>query len=488
MKLNFLRGIQMKIIFLILLFFNCFDLQAKRHRDLPSIKPQNLSEIKLEIVSEGEQTEKVPLIDKTTLNMQEAVQIALQNKPDLKAYQYAIEESRMYSKQVLAGYLPTFGMSGNLSQTRGQTDPTLSVDFLASQLVLNFAGPIEQYKRAKKATQVVEYQNEQAKKTIRHEVEKAFLECWKVQRQNNAINALKKSSESTYQKAAHSNKVELLDKRDWLKSTADHAQDLSNIDNYYQGAMVSQKKLEFFMGQPIDLQITGIKELDSKYVNKKYHKVKLDLVLEEDGSNLTKKGIDFFYDLALKNRDELKISDKNIAIAKDDMRLAQGTRLPVINVTVAAGTWKSFGDPTQEIVPVKTRQNYQTVSANFSWNLFDGLVSYYQESQAHATMLKQMLNKENVTQQVKFDVQQAYAALLQSQTQLKAKKFDLDRAKNELTLQKQQFKIGIISKVELDSAQTDWDKSNFSWLDSKIDLESKKIDLLFACGYGEIGN
>jgi outer membrane protein TolC len=484
-----------KFIVLSLLFlssqFFC-GLQAKRDRILPSIKPQTLTEIHLSgehltgTSISDEKPEEIPLIEKTNLKVEEAVQIAYQNKPDLKAYQYAIEESRMRSRQAMAGYCPTIVMSGDLSQTRGQSAPTLDVDFTLQQLILNFAGPIEQFKRAKKVTQVIEYQNERDKKNIRHEVEKAFLECWKVQQQNKTIRSFKKSTDSDYKKAEHANRLELTDRNDWLKTTANNAQNLSIIDNYYEGVMISQKKLEFFMGQPVDLEITGIKEIDSRYVNKKFHRVKLDLVWEDNKQDITSKPVDFYYDIAIKNRDELKMADKTIAIAKDDVKLAQRSRLPVINVTLSGGTWRNFTDTLQETVTAPTRQNYQTVSANFSWPLFDGLQSYYQENISHATMLKEVLNKEQVMQAIKFDVERAYFAYIQSQSQLKAKDFDLTRAKNELALKNQQFKIGIISKVELDAAQTDWDRSNYAWLDSKIDLETKKIDLYFACGYGEV--
>ena len=477
----------MKKYLFIFLSVICLDLHAKRKRELPSIIPQTLSEIKLEVKDqEGQKEQDVPLLEKTSLTMDEAVQIALQNKPDLKAYRYAIEESKMRSKQAIAGYIPTFGISGNLSQTRGQTDPYLNVDFLANQLIYSFAGPIEQYRKAKKAVKINELACDQNKNIIRHEVEKAFLECWKIQQQNTAILALKKSTDSTYERAAHANKLDLVDKKDWMKSTAIHANNLSNVDNYYEGAMISQKKLEFFMGQPIDLQIAGIKEIDSKYVNKKFHKVKLDLIWNENTLDFLSKTFDHYCELAFKNRYELKISDQTIGIAKDNMRLARGSRLPTIGVSLSAGTWKSFGDPTQEIVAAKTRQNYQTVSANFSWDLFDGLKSYYQESEFHANMLKETLNKEQIKQQIQFEVEQAYRALIQSQNSLKSKKFELDRAKNELSLQKQQFEIGNISKVELDSAQTDWENAYFSWLDVKIDVEIKKADLLFACNYPEV--
>ena len=67
----------------IFIFFSiiCLNLQAKVKRNLPSIKPQLLSEIKLEIKDqEGQKGQDVPLLEKTTLTMSEAVQIALQNK------------------------------------------------------------------------------------------------------------------------------------------------------------------------------------------------------------------------------------------------------------------------------------------------------------------------------------------------------------------------------------------------------------------------
>lgn len=467
----------MKRLFIpLFLALSCINLQGKRARTLPSIKPQSLSEIKIE---------SVPLIEKTTLTMKEAVEIAYQNKPNLKAYQYAIEESRMQAKQALSGYFPTINLSGNWSQTRGQSSPSLNLDLTVQQLIYSFAGPIEQYKKAKKSKQIVGYQNQRDKKVIRYEVEKAFLECWKAQQQNKSIISLKQASESIYEKDAHANKLELIDKNDWLKSTADHAHNLSIVDNFYETVMISQKKLEFFMGQPIDLEISGVKEIDSKYVDKKFHKIKISLIWQEDHEDLISKPIDLYYDLAVKNRDELKISEKSIAIAKDDMKIARGSRLPTLNFSFATGTFKSFGDPTQEIVPVQTRRNYQTVSANISWPIFDGLTSYYKESEAHATKLKEILNKEQITQEVKFDVERAYFTYIQFQTQFKAKQFDLERASNELQLKKQQFNIGDISKVDLDVAQASWDNSYYSWLESKIDIELKKRDLLFSCGYPE---
>ncbi len=100
-------------------------------------------------------------------------------------------------------------------------------------------------------------------------------------------------------------------------------------------------------------------------------------------------------------------------------------------------------------------------------------------------MLKETLNMEQTKQQIKFEVEQAYYALIQSQNNLKSKKFDLDRAKNELTLQKQQLEIGNISQIEMDAAQTDWENAYYSWLDIKIDVEIKKTDLLFVCNYPE---
>jgi len=423
-----------------------------------------------------------PLV-KTTLTMQEAVEIAYQNKPDLKAYKYAIEASRMKAKEALSGYFPTVSLCTDYTQVQKQQTPALNAELDVNQLIYSFAGPIEYYKQARKATQVVEYMNEKDKKAIRNAVEKAFLECWKAQQQTKYIKALYQSSTETFVKAEHSNKLQLLDKSAWLKSTSDYAANLATVDNYYETVEIARQKLEFFMGQPLDLEVSDVRHPNHKIIDDKTYKLKVQLLRDEKNED---KAVDvqplgLYFKYAVENREELKIALKNAAIAKDSVKIAQGSRLPTVSLYMNTGTTKVLqSDPD---VYIGRRQSYYTISARVSWPIFDGLLSYFQENEAHATMLKELLNKDQAAQQAKYDVEQTYHTLMASHTTFKSKQLELKYAKNELKLKNQQFAIGDISKVDLEGAKSDYEKYFYSWLEAKTDVELKKRDLLLACGY-----
>lgn len=407
----------------------------------------------------------------TTLTIQEAIEIAYQNKPNLLQYKHAIEEARMRSKQALAGYFPSVAFASGFRQTQGEGEMHNTSTITVNQLIYSFAGPIEQYKRARKETEKVRLAEDKDKKEMRHEVELAFIECWKLQQQRAYFNAFHTSSRETFEKAKTSNKVDLLDKTDWLKSNSDYATALSTIDNYYDTAFVGQKKLEFFMGQAINL---GIQR------NQKQPEILfIDLVWDTKKQEKPLKSLDLYYKYALKNRDELKIASKTIDIARDDVSIAQRSRLPVISATASAG---HLGQ-SENAIPRPPRYT-NSLGISMSWNIFDG-TSHFRENEVHATMLKEILNKEHAAQTINFAIQQAFYALNQARMQLKAKNIELSYAHNAHDLAKQKLEIGDISKVEYEIAKSDWEKTYFSWLELKANTAIKERDLYFACGYPE---
>jgi outer membrane protein TolC len=420
----------------------------------------------------------------TTLTLQEAIEIALQNKPNLQAYKHAIEASKAKGMQVWADYLPQVGLTTNISQGLAQGDPQTNITLDAQQLVYTFAGPIEKYKMAKKQTNIVELSSDKDKKAVRNAVEAAFLECWKVQRQQATVLALHQSSTVTYQKQAHANKLQLLDKNEWLKSNTDHAQNLALIDNYYQGVELTQKKLEFFMGQPIDLALTKL-EKPTSTPGKKQHI--LTLALEWQAPEAIKPlPLTTYYKCAMKSREELKIADKNVGVAKDQVYIAQRSNLPRLDVVASTGYQSRESTAVSVLVGNMgslPARNFYSFGARVTWPIFNGLLNDYIEKEAHATMLKEILTKDQALQDIKLAVDTAYYALNQTLITIKAKKIDLIYTRNNLKLKKLQFKVGDISKIELDAAVTEWERAEYAWLDLVTDAAIKERNLAFACGY-----
>jgi outer membrane protein TolC len=191
----------------------------------------------------------------------------------------------------------------------------------------------------------------------------------------------------------------------------------------------------------------------------------------------------------MKNREELKIADKTVGIAKDTMYIAQRSNLPSVSV------YGNTGYMSQESTPLgvaeeqlthgtqKAPRNFYQFGAKVTWPIFNGLLNDYAEKEAHATMLKEMLNKDQAMQDIKLAIDTAYYTLNQALISLKAKKADLVYTRNNLKLKKQQLAIGQISKIELDAAVTEWANSEYAWLSLVTDAAIKERSLAFACGY-----
>ncbi len=421
----------------------------------------------------------------TALTIKEAVEIALQNKPNLQAYKHAIEASKAKGMQIWADYLPQVNLTTNVAQGLGQNSPQTTIGLGAQQLIYSFAGPIEKYKLAKKQTNIVQLLSDKDKKAVKNAVEIAFLECWKTQQQQTSTLAMHKSSTTTYQKQAHANKLQLLDKSDWLKSNTDHAQNLALVDNYYQSVELSQKKLEFFMGQPIDLTLTKFEKPTTNPAAQKQHIVTLALEWQEP-KEIDPLPLITYYKYAMKNREELKIADKSVGIAKDQAHIAQRSILPSASLQASTGYQSQGSTPIGTLAGQLGQQaprNFYNVGVQISWPIFNGLLNGYTEKEAHANMLKEMLTKDQAIQDIKFAIDTAYYTLNQALINLKAKKVDLVYTRNNLNLKKIQFKTGDISKVELDAAYTEWERAEYGWLDLVTDAAIKERNLAFACGY-----
>ncbi len=194
-----------------------------------------------------------------------------------------------------------------------------------------------------------------------------------------------------------------------------------------------------------------------------------------------------YYKYAMKNREELKIASKNIGIAKDQVYIAQRSNLPRIDIVGATGHQSQIGlspcgiieGPLVQNVP----HNFYNIGVQVSWPIFNGLLNNNIEKEAHATMLKEILNKDHSLQEIKFAIDTAYHTLKQALVSIKAKKIDLVYTRNNIKLKKLQFKTGDISKIELDLALADWERAEYTWIDLIVDAAIKEKNLAFACGY-----
>ena len=98
-------------------------------------------------------------------------------------------------------------------------------------------------------------------------------------------------------------------------------------------------------------------------------------------------------------------------------------------------------------------------------------------------MLKAKLEKQDIIQLIKEDVETRYHELLQTIKQLKAQNVIIKQAHNEIILRRQEYAIGLITYVELNAADFNWEEAKFDWRSVRVQTEITMRNLLFACGY-----
>ncbi|MFA6264015.1 MAG: TolC family protein, partial [Candidatus Babeliales bacterium] len=185
------------------------------------------------------------------LTIDQAVARALKHRPDLEALSYATQASKAGANAEIAGYYPSVSLDSTLWQETAQSDPSNNTLLTANQLIYSFAGPIQRYKRAKKYTEISALEEQSLANNIRLEVERSFLQSWLLQEQYTTIAALAQSSRTTFDKAGHENKLNLLDKSTWLKNVEEYGVSTADIGQYRDSLYSSYKRLEFLMGQPL---------------------------------------------------------------------------------------------------------------------------------------------------------------------------------------------------------------------------------------------
>jgi outer membrane protein TolC len=411
------------------------------------------------------------------LTMEDAVQMSLKHRPDLEALRYATQASKSGAKAAIAGYYPTITVGSTFSQNDNQVAPTNLTELDVKQTIFSFAGPQEKYRVAKKLAEVSELDEDIRAQEIRLAAESAFLEAFYVQERACYIQALSCSSEASFKLASAENKLQRTDKDAWLDKVETFATNLKTIQQFDVKLDQAYRKLEFLTGQ------TLLRETTSK-TKKGVHteKERAQLVWQHKKKIVLEK-LESYYTYALANRPEIKQYAKRAEMEHATMRLAQGSRLPLIGASaqVMFDESKSVVDPeSQEVISGKTSWNY---SIGLNWTIFDGMVQQHAERQARANRMKEILNKQQAILTIKQAVQDLYSELLSKLLELQAKKIKYVHARNTFKLSSQKYELGKIAGSAFKTAETAWKDVQLEWILSNVAVALAEQTLIRACGY-----
>ena len=417
-----------------------------------------------------------------TFSMKEAVNLALQKKPSIHAYQYNIKNYKQQQKSSLSTYLPNVTLSESLYNTRNTSQIKSSFGLQASQTILNLS-QMDNYKLHGTDVRSAKHQKESHKDVITLATQTTFLSAWLLQQKLPLILLHYNSAKETFAQSKNQYKNNLLDRNDWLKAKSTYASALATVNSYRGEVDEAQKALEYYTGS--SLLLVPAKVVPTKVVPAKVEPT----VLTWDQHGRTHSGqnyygektketnlkpFNYYYNLARSNRKDLKI--KQVAIESESLTSQYYAKKYIPSISL-------FGSATKSTLRAGNSSWSKDAGLRLSWNVFDGLSNYFNKSAADARKMKIVLEKQDLTNQVKKEVQTAHTALSTEIKNLIAQKVSYKQSKNEFNLKKQELNIGIISNVDFQTATYTYENAQHTWLNQVASTQLKEYELLYSCGY-----
>jgi outer membrane protein TolC len=187
-----------------------------------------------------------------------------------------------------------------------------------------------------------------------------------------------------------------------------------------------------------------------------------------------------------------------MAVQNWNIKIAQGERLPVIRAHAEAGCVVTprneaavfIPTPIPEIVAQEggrgpTQTGFWSLSLSVKWPLFDGLITRYQEQEAKANKIKEMLARDGMMLRIKQEVHERYFLLSKAFKLWQTQEIQYLRNHNDYKLTQQKLALGRISSIDFDQAESVWQKARLYWLECHMKVALAERDLMHACGYPE---
>ena len=149
---------------------------------------------------------------------------------------------------------------------------------------------------------------------------------------------------------------------------------------------------------------------------------------------------------ALSTRPEIKLSDKEVDIARTDLQLARSGYLPTLQGTGAIGASHSGGDPG--VFQQLDNAFYQQIGLTLSVPIFTRRVTRTNVEKAKIQIEQTELNRKNTRNNLALTVEQAYVNVENAQGQYDASVEQVQYTKEAYRIANEQLKVGAITTVD----------------------------------------
>ncbi|MBU4185162.1 MAG: TolC family protein [Proteobacteria bacterium] len=190
--------------------------------------------------------------------------------------------------------------------------------------------------------------------------------------------------------------------------------------------------------------------------------------------------IDYCFEMAEKNRLELKIADLEIEIAEKEVRLAQKDYYPSINLEGSyfkRGTeWDVNGGDY-----IYDPEGW-TIAAIASWDFWEWGRSTYGVKEKQSRLSQAHYQKTETLDNIRIGVKQAYLNTLESEKNIATVKEAIEQAKENFRINKERYKEQIATSTDVLDAQTLLSRTTTNYYKALYDFKIAKASLYKAMG------
>jgi len=182
---------------------------------------------------------------------------------------------------------------------------------------------------------------------------------------------------------------------------------------------------------------------------------------------------------ALNRRPEVARVDELRKAAEEQVRIARKQKWPTLSLGFDAGTQGvdyRFGDG----------YNFGMASLVFSWRLFDGGGDEARVRQARAAERQVVLRQEEIAQQIRLEVQQAFDRLSTTRDSLATAAARADAARAAFRIASRKRDEGVISQVEFIDARSALTRAELNHNVTRFEVLARRAELEYATSTGEI--
>ena len=182
---------------------------------------------------------------------------------------------------------------------------------------------------------------------------------------------------------------------------------------------------------------------------------------------------------ALARRPEVAQVEGLREASEQQVRIARHRKWPTLSIGIDAGTQ---GDGYR----VGDGYNFGVASLVFTWRLFDGGADSARVAQARAAERQLILREEEIAQQIRLEVQQAYDRLQSARDSLATAEARADAARAAFRIASRKRDEGVINQVEFIDARSTLTSAELNLAITRFDVLARRAELEYATSAGEL--